>query len=266
MRIQYVSDIHLEFVSKLPIIMPKADVLCLLGDIGYPYSKIYKQFLVEMSKMFKKVFLISGNHEYYNLGANKGKSINEIDEYIEYIIRANKLTNITYLNDSYEDYQGYRFIGTVLWSNITKPEYLINDFEQIIDMSVCLYNELHKISKETIEEAMQDTTLPVVILTHHMPSYELVDDKFKNDKLNQCFASDCSEFFKSPVKLWLYGHTHKPKVAIINGIKFGCNPRGYPDENNPINIINLVEIYNYIFNLLTTPIRICYFSTSFITY
>jgi hypothetical protein len=94
---------------------------------------------------------------------------------------------------------------------------------------------------------MENTTLPIVILTHHLPSYELIDDKFKVigiNKFNQCFASDCSEFFKEPVKLWLYGHTHKPKVAIINGIKFGCNPRGYPDENNPINIINLVEIYN----------------------
>lgn len=256
MRIQYVSDIHLEFSSKIPKILPRADVLCLLGDIGYPYSKIYKQFLVEMSKMFKKVFLIAGNHEYYNLGPNKGKTINEIEEYIEYIITSNKLNNITYLNDTYEDYEGYRFIGSVLWSNITNPNYLVNDFEQIIDMTVPLYNELHKISKEEIEEAMKSTELPIIILTHHMPSYDLIDDKYKTvgmDKFNQCFASDCSNFFKSQVKLWLYGHTHKPKVVIINGIKFGCNPRGYPDENNPINIINLVEIYNL---LLTTFISI----------
>ena len=245
MRIQYVSDIHLEFLTKIPTIIPKAEILCLVGDIGYPYSKIYKQFLTEMNGMFKKVFLIAGNHEYYNLGANKGKSINEIDEQIDFILKTNKLSNITYLNDSYEDYNGHRFIGTVLWSHISNPNYLINDFEQILDMNVQVYNELHQISCEFISESILESELPIVMLTHHMPSYDFIDEKYKSDsmnKFNQCFASDCKQFFIHPVKVWLYGHTHKPKVCIVNGIKFGCNPLGYPFENNHINSINLVEI------------------------
>lgn len=245
MRIQYVSDLHLEFLSKPPKIIPRSDVLCLLGDVGYPYSKIYKQFLTEMNDMFKKVFLIAGNHEYYNLGPNKGKSIIDIDEQIEKVITENNLNNISYLNDSYEDYEGYRFVGTTLWSHISNPNYLVNDFEQIIDMNIKLYNELHSISCEFIEEQIIESELPIVMLTHHMPSYDLIDEQYKKpsmDKFNQCFASDCSKYFVPNVKCWLYGHTHKPKVAIINGIKFSCNPLGYSNENNPINIINLVDV------------------------
>lgn len=245
MRIQYISDIHLEFLQNIPKVVPRADILCLLGDIGYPYSLIYKHFLIEMNNMFKKVFLITGNHEYYNLEHNKGKSMLEIDEYIEYIIKSNNLKNISFLNYTYEEYEGYRFVGLTLWSHISDPNYLINDFEKINDMSVYLYNELHNISCEFIVENILESELPIVMLTHHLPSYNLIDDKFKEpsmNKFNQCFASDCSKFFVHPIKLWLYGHTYKPKVSIINDIKFCCNPKGYPDENNSINIINLVEL------------------------
>ncbi len=67
MRIQYISDIHLEFFKVLPkqIVRPVADILCLAGDIGYPFSSLYRDFLKQVSRDFKKVFLIAGNHEYY---------------------------------------------------------------------------------------------------------------------------------------------------------------------------------------------------------
>ena len=114
-------------------------------------------------------------------------------------------------------------------------------------MNVELYNELHSISREIIEEQILESPLPIVMLTHHMPSYDLIDEKYKTpsmSKYNQCFASNCSKYFVHPIKCWLYGHTHKPKVAIINGIKFGCNPKGYniSHENHDINIINLIEV------------------------
>jgi len=53
-------------MSKPPKIKVMADVLCLAGDIGYPYSGIYREFLKQMNSDFKKVFIIAGNHEYYN--------------------------------------------------------------------------------------------------------------------------------------------------------------------------------------------------------
>jgi predicted MPP superfamily phosphohydrolase len=131
MKIQYVSDIHLEFYSKLPKITPVADVLVLAGDIGYPTSKIYVQFLKEMNTLFKKVFLITGNHEYY-----ADKHIEDIDTQIQQIINSNDLKNISFLNCSYEDYEGYRFVGATLWSHIDNPSYTINDTTQIKDFSV----------------------------------------------------------------------------------------------------------------------------------
>jgi hypothetical protein len=40
MKIQYISDIHLEYQSELPEIKQIGDVLILAGDIGFPFSDL----------------------------------------------------------------------------------------------------------------------------------------------------------------------------------------------------------------------------------
>lgn len=71
-KIQYVSDIHLEThhnTSKTifeKILKPSAPYLALCGDIGYPGAQLYEPFLKYCSESFEQVFYIAGNHEYYN--------------------------------------------------------------------------------------------------------------------------------------------------------------------------------------------------------
>jgi hypothetical protein len=71
-KIQYVSDIHLEThhnTSKAifeKILKPSAPYLALCGDIGYPGAALYEPFLEYCSKHFEHVFYIAGNHEFYN--------------------------------------------------------------------------------------------------------------------------------------------------------------------------------------------------------
>jgi hypothetical protein len=39
-------------------------------------------------------------------------------------------------------------------------------------------------------------------------------------------------YFKElPIDYWIFGHTHTPMSETIHGIKFVCNPFGYPEEN-----------------------------------
>ena len=73
MKIRYFSDLHLEFIKpniierilrKIPL---GIDEICILaGDIGNPYQTNYDIFMKFISKHFKKIFYITGNHEYYN--------------------------------------------------------------------------------------------------------------------------------------------------------------------------------------------------------
>ena len=118
-RIQYVSDIHLEFHKNVcPKIKAVAPILCLAGDIGYPNMSNYKNFLTHLNSnnAFQKIFLIAGNHEYYN----QNKSIEETNSCIQRIV--NGLPKISFLNNKSEFYDGYLFIGSTLWSKVHESD------------------------------------------------------------------------------------------------------------------------------------------------
>ncbi len=234
MIIKYFSDLHLEFFKRLnpiwikSLIKRDADVLILAGDIGYPTSQLYKDFLIEINPMFERVYLITGNHEYYS-----DKSIDENNQIIKNIITNNNLSNVKLLLNDWEEYKGYRFVGSTLWSKINDPNYLINDFKCIKNMSVDKYNDLHKESVNFIETAVRESELPVVVITHHLPSNTLNDPKYQSfSKYNQCFSSELDYLISNPIVAWFYGHTHTGSFKEINGVKLCCNPIGYPDENS----------------------------------
>ncbi|ETO03734.1 hypothetical protein RFI_33668, partial [Reticulomyxa filosa] len=59
--IQILSDIHLEcdnVYESMPKIHPKAPIVALLGNIGYPQDKVYVQFMEELSKNFQHVLVL----------------------------------------------------------------------------------------------------------------------------------------------------------------------------------------------------------------
>jgi len=255
MKIQYISDIHLEYLSEIPQIYPIGDVLVLAGDIGHPFSSIYKNFLIDMNNKFKKVFLITGNHEFYSLvnlhwgvpnwNQNDNKTMEEIDDKIKLIILEYNLNNITYLDDSYEDYEGFRFCGTTLWSKIIDQKYLNNDMTMIKNMNIEFRNELFNNSYEFINGIINDSNLPIIMITHHLPSYDLINSVYKTEEYinySQCYASNCNQLFKDPIKIWIFGHTHKVCNKEINEIKFLCNPIGYPNENKITDFNKVIEV------------------------
>ena len=72
MKIQYCSDLHLEFHAnsyylKNNPIKPLGDVLILAGDIIYLEEPFLKhEFFDFCSANFKTTYIICGNHEFYN--------------------------------------------------------------------------------------------------------------------------------------------------------------------------------------------------------
>lgn len=59
MKIQYFSDLHLEFLKHIPIIQARVPILCLLGDIGYPFSNMYENFLIEQVSGSLRVIFVA---------------------------------------------------------------------------------------------------------------------------------------------------------------------------------------------------------------
>ena len=238
MRIRYFSDVHLEFVQShkierfiKQIPLPKENEVCVLaGDIGNPYTTNYDIFMKWISVNFVKTFIIPGNHEYYN----RTKTIEETNEFMEEYFKS--FDNISLLNNKYEIYQDYCFIGSILWSKITNPAYKINDMNQIPNFDYEKYNAMNNKCIEFLNIVIKDNT-NCIIITHHMPSETLIDPKYKDRDMlpyNQwfyCQMDDFIEINKSKIKLWFYGHTHTPCNKIIHDVEFCCNPIGYPGEN-----------------------------------
>ena len=237
MKLRYFSDLHLEFISKNEIQqliqkMPSGinDICILAGDIGSPYESNYDIFMEFTSRNFKKTFVISGNHEYYNTK----KTVKETNDFLnEYFT---KFDNISFLNNTFENYENFCFVGSTLWSEITNPKYEINDVRAIPQFNHLEYNKLHKSSVDFLEYALQNNNNCIVI-THHVPSESLIHTKYKTASMqpyNQWFCCHMDNFIeknKDKIKCWIYGHTHTPCNKIINGIPFLCNPLGYPGEN-----------------------------------
>jgi hypothetical protein len=213
----------------------------LAGDIGNPYSANYEMFLNDINNKFNKIFIITGNHEYYN----NYKSIYETNEYIKNICL--KYKNISFLNNSHEEYEGYNFIGTTLWSKITKPEYKINDTSSIQNMTIPKYNELNKICVDYLDKSLNKLD-NIVIISHHMPSNLLIADKYKSGNMsnyNEWFYCDMDQFIKkynNKIKCWIYGHTHTPSEKIIENVICICNPIGYPHENTKVDFNKIFEL------------------------
>ena len=237
-KIRYFSDLHLEFIKpdeidffiqKIP--SGENEICVLAGDIGNPYHSNYDTFMHFISDHFIKTFVIAGNHEYYN----PTKTIEETNDFIETYFQ--KFNNISFLNNNYEYYSNYCFIGTTLWSKIIHPQYEINDMHKIPHFDYIQYNRLNMLSVDFLEDAVANNKNCIVI-THHVPSNSFIDIKYKTQSMlpyNQWFYCNMDQLiqtYANRIKCWIYGHTHTPSYNILNGTPFLCNPIGYPNENS----------------------------------
>src|SRR5688572_5863250 len=114
MKIQYCSDLHLEFpdnskfLERHPI-EPMGDVLILAGDI-LPFDMHKKQsaFIDFIAGNFEKVYWIPGNHEYY--GYDLAAVSNPLLEKLR--------SNVWLVNNQAITHNNINFICTTLWSKI----------------------------------------------------------------------------------------------------------------------------------------------------
>jgi len=242
-KFQLLSDIHLEFGACKKIVK-FADNLILAGDICYPEYKLFTDFLMNVSKTFNKVFYITGNHEYYqNWKKNKNKKINNIEETNNIIKNiVSKFNNVYFLdNDFYDFDDNLRIIGSTLWTNISEDNESINDSYQIYLNKKTLINddyirELHNKNVLFIEKQIKfakENNKKLLVISHHLPSYQLILEKYKTytyNAYNSHFASNLDYLMDDTIKAWCAGHSHGRIEKTINNVPCYINAFGYPKE------------------------------------
>lgn len=215
MKIQYASDLHLEFPKnkdflKSNPLKPAGEVLILAGDI-VPFAAMDKHndFFDYVSDNFRKTWWIPGNHEYYRSDANQRSGT----------ISENIRSNIQLVNNLTVMQGNIRFIFTTLWSKIS-PGYRweiekgMSDFHQIkfngSRFTSDHFNQLHEESLNFLQTELTEKSYgKTVVVSHHAPTFYNYPDKFRGDALNDAFAVELFDLIDGcGADCWIYGHLH----------------------------------------------------------
>lgn len=241
MRIQYASDLHLEFgdntkwLKENPLVS-SADILVLSGDIGYLGDANYltHSFWDWVSANFRQVIIVPGNHELY-----KFFDINELHEGWTLEIRPNVKV---YYNSVIHLDEETDLIASMLWAYVPpSEEYLtercVSDFKRIRNgefrLSAQRFNKEHMKCRTFIQNALEESKAArIIVATHHVPSFELMSPEFKNSSINGVFTVELGRFISdSRIDCWIYGHSHRNIDKTIGNTRCVSNQLGYVFQN-----------------------------------
>ncbi len=262
MKIQYASDLHLEFGG---VTLPGGDILILAGDVAEArtidrhkkafglltpeeqsdpkYIELYRgwTFFINECSKYKKVFYVMGNHCHYH-----GKFHKTLE-----VLRGIVPDNVTILEKEAVEFEGVVFMGATLWTNCNNGDSLttytlkagMNDY-RVIQNFYEDKNLYFKLTPEYTfrdhikamnffrEEIVKHTNKPVVVITHHAPSFMSISEEYRtpgDHHMNGGYASDLSEFILDhpQIKTWVHGHVHSQHDYLIGDTRVVANPRGY---------------------------------------
>lgn len=244
-RIQFISDIHLEILNMSELWFKyypiDCDILCICGGIGNPYSHVFWSFIKYVRRNARYVLLVTGNHDYWR------SNLSQIDHYIKEKLKT--FNNVFLLQKDTFIFEDYVFLGCTLWSHVPTKfwkrfEHSFPDFSKIDYFSPLFMNIIHNDHKtwlkDTLEKCRKQNLKPIV-LTHYSPVFNISTSlKHKNSVTQYMFSSDMSELFPL-VHTWAFGHTHYDVKghmfrvrdhSIVFSTVFVTNQRGYPNRVN----------------------------------
>lgn len=215
MKIQYCSDLHLEFrenktfLDKNPI-QPLGEILLLAGDVvPFVFMNKYNDFFDFVSVNFDKVYWVPGNHEYYHY------DLEDVKNPLYKKIRE----NVFLVNNQIIPHKNVNLIFSTLWSTISLQHE--RDVQQSVsDFSVIKmqgkkftptdFNTLHQTDYAFLKTALSGNHSKAnIVVTHYVPTFLNYPVLYKNSNINEAFAVELYDFiFNSSAAYWIYGHHH----------------------------------------------------------
>lgn len=235
MKIQYASDLHLEFPEnkeflKRNPLKPAGDILILAGDIT-PFSKMHEHsdFFDYLSFNFQLTYWLPGNHEYYHsdIGTRNGPLNEKIRD------------NVILVNNISVSNEHVMLIFSTLWTRISSINQFeiklrLSDFHVISSKGKALtvhgYNLLHdqcvSFIKYELSKAGENRR---IVVTHHMPTFMNYREEYTGDPLNEAFAVELSDLIMTEQpEYWIFGHHHSNKANFkIGKTNLLTNQLGY---------------------------------------
>lgn len=241
MKIQFVSDLHLEFaenrayLEQYPLEVT-GDVLLVAGDTAYldmldsgvdTYSRY--AFWDWASEHYRQVIVCFGNHDFYG-----HYDIATIPDGYCKAIRPNVqayYNGVVHLND-------IDIIVSTLWSHIEPynaymTERGVSDFYRIrydgYRLSADTFNQEHERCLRFVKRAVSESEAKCkIVLTHHVPTELCTAPEFRESLINGAFTVELGNYIaESGIDYWIYGHSHRNIEAQIGETRILSNQLGY---------------------------------------
>jgi predicted phosphohydrolase len=277
-RIDYISDFHLDFLFErgesldgrdatkkfLKVISglnKQSDYIIIAGDVSHSNNLVVTFLDLLIKEGYKKVFYVSGNHEYYLVlpeEISKFKN-NSIEKVKDLYYRLSKIKGLEVLDGNVVTLDsGVTIGGSSGWYDgtyaekrfyMTKQQVIkcwyqtMNDSKYILPSSEVLetyFNkEYHKL-KYVISKK------PDVVVSHVAP---LVSPEipvgYAMEPSTGFFCFDGKVLINRCVyhqtQYWVFGHNHY-SVDYEYGLRFVCNPYGYHYENKGLKKCKQIEV------------------------
>ena len=260
-RVFYMSDLHLDHLwshymsstrddamfGMIPFGDTTQDILIIAGDLCNNDVKVLsyagESWLKIVSGMFRDIVIVHGNHSYYLT------EFDNMEAKFDRLLAEQNITNVYVLRDnSWLDAKtGVLFVGGTLWSDFDNQNPLsmyqasvsMNDYRYIRNKK---YRKItpqdtlakHLASVKYLLKALQDNRdKHTVVVTHHLPSFQLIAEQYRGEALNGCYASALDELimYNPQVLHWICGHTHISNDLYIGDTRCVINPFGYSGDN-----------------------------------
>lgn len=216
------------------------DVLVIAGDLGVWHT--YKLMLSHIedyakSQGYSSVIFVLGNHDFYGALSSD--------------LKAMPLGKVTRVDN-------VSFVCSTGWSPIYSNKFMVSkhlcDYRYIKGLTI---NDINDISNNQyrwiIENVKKESSegQDVVVVTHHLPLFCLVSEKYRSSCLNEAFAVMDPKLEDSildlvystqNLKVWAHGHSHDQYEKKIANCRFIRNPIGYAGENSVKNINKIIKL------------------------
>lgn len=230
MRIQLVSDLHLEFRPDEDVLErlthPDAAEMTLVvaGDLApvATNNKEAEAFLRAAAARYRHVVYVLGNHEYYD--APSWDFVQSWAHALR-VFRAGN-PNLHVLMNSEARLDGLTFYGGTMWYRPIRDHRVIPG----------CWSPIYADNAEFLRRLSDREQGPDVVVSHHLPSMRCVDPQYANEPTNGYFVCNAEKHMVArQIPVWCFGHTHSPVRQNIGKTELYCNPMGYPGERSDWN-------------------------------
>ena len=235
-----ISDLHRETWPNFDWTgQPTAQYCIVAGDIARDRALVVDT-LNHLSEVYTGVFYIDGNDEHKDHAENLNRSYAELADLIA------PMKNVVYMQDNVVVMNGVAILATNgWWSYDFDPNLSVDQSlfwvqqkdgisqQAAININGTAYRDAGYLVNSVSKLQTYNDVKSIIIVTHTVPTPEIIQHDLElkdtwrynsmgNNYVNAALDSDTER----KIKLWCFGHYHRPVDTVIDRVRYVSNPRG----------------------------------------